>query len=352
MPRHPGERHRLGQPSMADVAAKAGVAPITVSRVANGNASVKPATRQRVEQAMADLGYRANTAARALATGRFNTIGVITFDLTATGNLIIADSVIREAQRLGYAINLATLDTADDASLQAAVRRLTDRAIDGLIVIEARILDTPSLRLPDNLPVVVAEGDPDDDHPSIGIDHAAGAATAVEHLLGLGHPTVHHITGLADSHPSARRRAGWQQTLTAHGRPVPQPQIGDWSATSGYRAALELLSDDGVTAIFAANDQMAAGALRAAAEVGRRVPDELSVVGYDASELARYLGPPLTSVRHDLVGVGTNSVGLLVSMITGEDRPTVDRPASPELVVGASTAPPPTGATGPAPATG
>lgn len=341
MPRRPGERRQLGHPSVADVAERAGVAPVTVSRVANGHSSVRPETRQRVEQAMHELGYRANTAARALATGRFKTIGVIAFDLTKVGNLYIADAVLRRAQHNGYAVNLATLDAADDATLQAAISRLTSLAIDGLIVVEARILDTPNLRLPSSLPVVVAEGAPDIGYPAVGIDHGAGAIAATEHLLDLGHRTVHHVTGLADSHPSERRREAWQRTLRRHGREVPAPIQGDWTAASGYRTGLELLADPEVTAVFAGNDQMAIGLLRAAAEVGRRVPQDLSLVGYDDSEAAAYLTPPMTTVRQDLEGVGSSCVELLLDSIGGEQPAWSTRLLRPELVIRQSSAAPP-----------
>ncbi|WP_433169262.1 LacI family DNA-binding transcriptional regulator [Kribbella sp. CA-247076] len=340
MPRRAGERRRLGQPSMADVAAVAGVSAVTVSRVANGHASVTPETRERVEQAMKQLGYRENTAARALATGRFGTIGVVSFDLTATGNLYIVDAVIREAQNAGYGVNLATLDAAIDARLQAAVRRLTSLAIDGLVVVEARILDAPSLRLPANVPVVVAEGASDVGYPAVGADHGAGATAAVEHLLNLGHRTVHHVSGLADSYPAVRRRDAWQRALRRREREVPEAVVGDWTAASGYAAGLELLKDPGVTAIFAANDQMAAGVLRAAAESGRRVPDDLSVVGYDDAEVAGFLSPPLTTVRQDLDGVGRHCVSVLLSSMRGDKLDWSTRLLAPELVVRASTAPP------------
>ena len=340
MPRRAGERRRLGQPSVADVAALAGVSAVTVSRVANGHASVSPETRERVEQAMKQLGYRANTAARALATGRFGTIGVVSFDLTATGNLYIVDAVIREAQQAGYGVNLATLDAAIDARLQAAVRRLTSLTIDGLVVVEARILDAPSLRLPDNVPVVVAEGASDVGYPAVGADHGAGATAAVEHLLSLGHRTVHHVSGLADSYPAVRRMEAWQRVLRRRECEVPPPMSGDWSAASGYAAGLELLGDPGVTAIFAANDQMAAGVLRAAAELGRLVPDDLSVVGYDDAEVAGFLTPPLTTVRQDLDGVGRHCVSVLLSAMRGEKLDWSTRLLAPELVVRSSTAPP------------
>lgn len=340
MPRRSGERRR-GQPSLADVAARAGVSGQTVSRVVNGNANVLPQTRRKVERAMAELGYRANVAARALATGRFGSIGLVCFDLTTVGTLVIVDEAIKQAQERGYAVNLATVSAATDAGLQAAVRRLTDRAVDGLVVVEARILDTPDLRLPQDLPVVVAEGAPDVPYAAVGIDHDAGARLGVEHLLALGHATVHHIAGLPDSHPAVTRRAGWADTLRSHGLDAPEPIAGDWSSGSGYRAACELLRDESVTAVFVANDQMAAGVLRAAADLGRRVPDDLSVLGCDDAEVSRFLDPPLTTLRHDFRGVGRRCVELLIPAI-GDSAPlppTLDL-HRPELVVRASTAPP------------
>lgn len=350
MPRRPGE-WQSGQPSLADVAAQAGVSTQTVSRVVNGTANVLPDTRARVERALAELGYRAHTAARALATGKFGSIGVLCFDLTKFGNLHIVDEVIRQARANGYAVYLSSVPDATDADLQAAVRGLTDQAVDGLIVVEARILDTPSLRLPSDLPVVVAEGAQDIPYTAVGVDHAFGARLAVEHLLGLGHSCVHHISGLPDSYPAATRLEAWRNVLKERGRAVPEPVGGDWSAASGYRAAMELLgrgsrtsdrADEPVTAIFAANDQMAAGVLRAAAGLGRRVPGDLSVAGYDDNELAAYLLPALTTVRQDLRGVGRRCVDLLVPALRGGTALTpghVDL-MLPELVVRASTAAP------------
>lgn len=345
MPRRPGE-WQSRQPSLADVAARAGVSTQTVSRVVNGLANVRPGTRERVESALDEVGYRAHTAARALATGRFGSIGVLCFDLTEFGNLHIVDAVIRRAQDSGYAVSLSTVPDATDAGLRAAVRGLADQAVDGLIVVEARILGTPRVRLPRDLPVVVAEGARDISYPAVGVDHAHGARLAVEHLLGLGHRSVHHISGLPDSYPAAARREAWRAVLTEHGRPVPEPAAGDWSAASGYRAAAELLGRDGaepVTAIFAANDQMAAGALRAAADLGRRVPADLSVAGYDDAELAAYLLPALTTVRQDLRGVGRRCVDRLLPALRAETAADADLVVDlvrPELVVRASTAAP------------
>ncbi|HVT68359.1 MAG TPA: substrate-binding domain-containing protein [Trebonia sp.] len=346
MPRRPGE-WQSGQPSLADVAARAGVSPQTVSRVVNGTGSVGQDTRRNVERVLAELGYRAHAGARALATGKFGSIGVLCFDLTQFGNLQIVDEAVRQAQAGGFAVHLGSVPDATDAGLRAAIRGLTDQAADGLLVIEARILDTPRLRLPGDLPVVVAEGARNVPYASVGVDHAAGTRLVVEHLLALGHRTVHHIGGLPSSYPAATRLAAWRQTLAARGRPVPEPVSGDWSMASGYRAATELLrnsrpaGDGPVTAVFAGNDQMAVGALRAAADLGIRVPQELSVAGYDDTEVAAYLVPALTTVHQDLRGVARRCMDLLIPAVRGETRlgPTVDL-VEPELVTRASTAPP------------
>lgn len=329
---------------MADVARLAGVSGQTVSRVANGNSRVTPQTRRRVEDAMQRLGYRANIAARALATGRFGSIGVVTFNLTAVGNIRILESVIAGAQARGYSISLAVVDAPTEHEVQAAVRGLTDRAVDAVIVLEARVLDTPQLQLPAEVPVVIADSRSAHPHPTFGMDEAAGARAAVGHLLELGHRSVHHIAGPTGSNPAERRRAAWKRMLQRANRPVPEPMIGDWSPKSGYKCALQLLQDESVTAVFAANDQMAAGVLRAAAEVGRRVPDDLSVVGYDDLDTSPYLGPPLTSVRQDLGAVGSRCLDQVLAMIDSPDdaefRASASRLIRPELIVRESTAAP------------
>lgn len=329
---------------MADVARLAGVSGQTVSRVANGNARVTAETRSRVEAAMKQLGYRANIAARALATGRFATIGVVTFNLTAVGNIQVVESVIAGAQARGYSISLAVVDTPTEQNVRAAVRGLTDRAVDGVIVIEARAIDTPQLQLPEEVPVVIADSTSTHGHPTFGMDEAAGARAAVEHLLDLGHTTVHHVAGPTGSNPAQRRRAAWKRRLQRAGRTVPPPILGDWSPESGYAAARRLLADGDVTAIFAANDQMAVGVFHAAHELGLRVPDDLSVVGFDDLDIAPYLTPPLTTLRQDLGEVGRRCLDHLLSVIEVADGDAQERRiprfVRPELVVRGSTAPP------------
>ena len=312
---------------MSDVARLAGVSGQTVSRVVNDHPGVATETRERVESAMHRLGYRANAAARALATGRFRTIGVVTFNLTAVGNIRILDAVISEAQSHGYSVNVAVVDTPTEHDIRAAVRAMTDRAVDGIVVIEARVLDTPNLQLPQEVPAVIADSSASHDHPTFGMDEAAGARAAVGHLLELDHRTVHHLAGPTGSNPAERRRAAWHRMLKREGRPVPAVVHGDWSPHSGYRGGLELLEDQDVTAIFAANDQMATGVLRAAVDRGLRVPEDLSVVGYDDQDFAPYQTPPLTSVNQDLAEVGRRSLKHLLKLIEGERGHKANPPA-------------------------
>jgi DNA-binding LacI/PurR family transcriptional regulator len=329
---------------MADVARLAGVSGQTVSRVVNGNTRVTAETRNKVDAAMKQLGYRANIAARALATGKFATIGVVTFNLAAVGNIRIVESVITGAQARGYSVSMAVVESPTEQDVRAAVRGLTDRAVDGVIVIEARVLDTPHLQLPEEVPVVIADSRSAHEHPTFGMDEAAGARAAVAHLLDLGHTTVHHVAGPSGSNPAERRRAAWKRMLQRAGRRVPQPAVGDWSPESGYDAARQLLADESTTAIFTANDQMAAGVLRAADELGFRVPEDLSVVGYDDLDLAPYFSPALTTVRQDLATVGRRCLDHLLAMIEtpsgSPPAPATSRFVHPELVVRSSTAPP------------
>jgi DNA-binding LacI/PurR family transcriptional regulator len=168
------------------------------------------------------------------------------------------------------------------------------------------------------------------------VDNRGGAAMATRHLLELGHPTVHHIAGPA-AWPEARERtAGWRQTLSDAGARAPELCVGDWSARSGYQAGQRLAADPSVTAIFCANDHMALGTLRALSEVGRRVPAEVSVVGFDDIPEAPFMIPPLTTVQQDFDEVGRRSMDVLIGITTGV-RPLHHTRLTPQLKVREST---------------
>jgi DNA-binding LacI/PurR family transcriptional regulator len=328
--------------SQADVAALAGVSSQTVSRVANDRSNVEPETREKVLSAMRVLGYQRNSAARALTLGRFHVLGVVMFDLSAHGNARTLAAISRAAQAAGYSVNIVCAEEQTEDAVQQAIRQLTDQAVDGLVVIEAQILDRPGLSLTSGVPVVVADGDPEQRFPSVDTDQAAGAATATQHLLDLGHRTVWHVGGPQDSYAARRRAAAWHAALKQAGARVPPLELGDWTAASGYRIGRKLAARPEVTAVFAANDHMALGLMLALNEAGRRVPQDVSLVGFDDVPESAYFGSPLTTVRQDFEEVGRQCVALLLDQIDRNAGVRANQviTVSPELVVRTSTAPP------------
>lgn len=335
----PGGR-RKQRVSMADVAKLAGVSSQTVSRVSNGHPSVVDSTREQVLAAMRELGYRPNSAARALRYGQFNTIGVILFNLSSTGNSRTVEAIATHAAAEGYAITLIPIDVPTQDNVLGAFTRLGELAVDAVIVIiEVHLLDTGTVTLPPGVHTVVVDSDAGDRYSVVDTNQADGARQAVHHLLDLGHHTVWHVTGPRTSYAGQSRARAWRTTLEAAGRPVPEPLHGDWSADSGYTAGLALADEPGCTAVFASNDQMALGLLRAFHERGRAVPDEISVVGFDdIPETACYI-PPLTTVHQDFAEVGRRCVQrALLQIREGQAAPPGTDLVPTRLVVRGSTA--------------
>ncbi|WP_405113957.1 LacI family DNA-binding transcriptional regulator [Micromonospora sp. NBC_01405] len=326
---------------MADVARLAGVSSQTVSRVSNGHPAVIEATRQQVLEAMRQLGYRPNSAARALRYGQFNTIGVILFNLSSTGNSRTVEAIATHAATEGYAITLIPLGAPTQDNVLGAFTRMGELAVDGVVVIiEIHLLDTNTVALPPGVHTVVVDSDAGDRYPVVDTDQADGARQAVRHLLDLGHRTVWHVAGPAESFASERRAKAWRSVLEAGGRPVPPLERGDWSAESGYQAGLRLAGRPDCTAIFAANDQMALGVLRALHEQGRQVPSQVSLVGFDDIPDASSYLPPLTTVHQDFAEVGRRCVQSLLRQIRNEPADPGTDLVPTRLVVRTSTAPP------------
>jgi DNA-binding LacI/PurR family transcriptional regulator len=327
---------------MSDVGRLAGVSHQTVSRVINGSPHVRPETRERVLAAMRELGYTPNRVARALVTGRSNTLGVVSFDTTLYGPASTLLGIERAAHEAGYFIIVASLKALNRSSVTEAVERLRRHSVDGILVISP-LQDAADalLHAPTEIPLVAAEAGPEESAvPVVQVDQFAGAAAATQHMVDLGHRTVWHIAGPPEFLESRVRVEGWRATATEAGVEAPEALVGDWSARSGYEAGRRLSGDPAVTAIFVANDQMALGVLRALHESGREVPGEVSVVGFDDIPEAPYFLPPLTTVRQDFDELGTRSLRLLVGMIqAGERLPSVP-PVEPRLIVRASTGAP------------
>ncbi|HEY3879886.1 MAG TPA: LacI family DNA-binding transcriptional regulator [Trebonia sp.] len=336
-------RSRQGtpRPSMADVAQLAGVSSQTVSRVSNGQPNVDETTRARVLQAMEALGYRPNGAARALKSGRFHTIGVIMTTLQTLGNIRTLDAIASEAARSDYSVLLMPVSDPTLQGVSGAYQRLSAQAVDGaVIILEARLLDRAEFALPPGIPVVVIDSGAGPDYAVVDTDQALGARQATEHLLGLGHRQVWHIAGPETSFSAAHRTESWARTLLAAGITPPPVLRGDWTCDSGYAHGLTLGRQAGVTAIFAANDEMAFGAMRALHELGRDIPGDVSVVGFDDMDVAGSFWPPLTTVRQDFAAVGRLSIQKLLRKVADAGLPSSTDIVPTELIIRRSTAAP------------
>ena len=327
-------------PSMADVAAAAGVSHQTVSRVLNDSPLVKEATRVRVAAAIEQLGYRRNSAARALARNRSGRIGMIAAHMEQHGPSRIALAVQEAGHEAGYDVSLVGLSELTADSLKNALDRLLDEAVEALVVAVAhRIAMERVLSLDHQVPVIVVQGVSRGQAMAAGIDQELGARLATDHLLSLGHRRVAHVTGPLDWVEAAQRRTGWHRAHEAM-RLLPGPEIGgDWSARSGYEAGLRIADDPQVSGVFAANDSMALGLLKALHEKGRSVPGDVSVVGFDDNPDAEFYWPALTTVSQGFSRLGRQAVDLAVRALSGEESPAVDL-IHPDLVVRGSTAEP------------
>lgn len=302
-------------PSLSDVARLAGVSAQTVSRVSMGAGNVRPATREKVLKAMNQLGYSPNRAAQALRRGSFRAIGVLTQQIQRTGEALTTAGVLEAATRADYTVNLVQVERPESEDLRQAVYRLSHQAVDGLVVVQAGRAGPEHLSLPPTLPVAVSDSALVGYYPSASADQVQGVRDAVGHLLGLGHRTVHHVTGPEGSQSALIRRATWAACLREAGAPVPEPVPGDWSAAAGYRAGLRLADDPGVTAVFCGNDELALGLIRAMHERGRSVPGDVSVVGFDGLALGEFSFPPLTTVRQDFRRHGREMVALVLEQV-------------------------------------
>jgi DNA-binding LacI/PurR family transcriptional regulator len=339
-PRNGGRRTAV----MADVAKLAGVSHQTVSRVINDSTHVRPETKQRVLAAMRQLDYRPNPAARALVTGKSGTLGVVSFDTTLYGPASTLFAIEQAAHAAGYFITIVSLLALDRTSVLGAVERLRVQGVDGILVITPQEGAADALvNLPAEVPLVAVEAGRANSVPLVAVDQIAGAVSATQLLLDLGHETVWHLAGPREFLEAQLRTEGWRATLEGAGARVPPVLVGDWSPASGYRLGQQLAADPEVTAIFVANDQMALGVLRALHERGREIPREISIVGFDDIPEAQYFTPPLTTVRQDFGEMGRSSMRLLLELMQHTGRPPQRVTIAPELVVRRSTAPPPRG---------
>ena len=330
-----------GRPNIRQVASRAGVSHMTVSRVLNGHPNIRPETRERVLQVIGELNYRPNSAARALATQRTRRIGVMiesALEYGPTGTLRGLEVAARAA---GYSVTSVALRSGSELTPQEAVDHLTAQGVDAICVIAPRSSSVAALRqLSIDVPVLVIKSQLDAHFLTVAVDQHAGTGMLVDHLARLGHTDVLHLSGPLDwLDARARERAFHARSAEWQMRQRPVV-VGDWSADFAYDWVRSMKRAPEYTAIFAANDEMALGLLHGFHERGIAVPDDMSVVGFDDIPLAAHFLPPLTTIRQDLAALGRTSVEVLSAAAEGREIP--QRTLHPvELVVRASTGPPP-----------
>lgn len=328
-----------------DVARRAAVSYQTVSRVINNHPAVAPGTRTRVEEAIRALGYRPNLAARNLAARRSFLLGVVSFGVTHYGPAQMLSSLELAARQRGYRLSTVSVDDLSLEEIGRAIADLRGQQVAGILLI------TPLLQigsahveaLCEDVPCLLIDAEPKAGRRVVAIDQFVGGRLAAQHLTSLGHRAVALLGGPGTWYDAMQRRAGWLSALHQMGLSPVWEAEGDWTAAGGYNLTRQLL-DGGrpFTALLAGNDQMALGAIRALKEGGRRLPQDVSLVGFDDVEGAAFYDPPLTTVRQDFRTLGQNGLADLLRLIEREDGDAgVASPTLlPTLVVRTSTAPP------------
>jgi LacI family transcriptional regulator len=340
------DEYRRSKVTIREIADLAGVSIATVSRVVNGRGDVAPETRELVMRVIQEHGYTTNRSARALSGGRTGLVGwampLVRGDYFAAILSGALEAVYEQELRMVLCTTLH--EHAREVSL---LERLADGTTDGGIILLPEESNNELLALQESgFPFVVA--DPriplDEGIPAVSAAHRAGAKAATDHLLALGHRRIGHISGRAGWAATEERLEGYHTGLAAAGV-LPTAELvveGTYEATSGYDAAKALLDlPDPPTAIFAANDNMASGALRAAWDRDLQVPRDLSIVGFDDGDLATLVSPALTTVRQPLAELGRTAVSLLTRMLERQRIEALRVELATRLVVRQSTGPPP-----------
>jgi LacI family transcriptional regulator len=325
----------MAEATIRDVARRAQLSGATVSRALNGFENVSEQARERITAAVTELGYVPHAGARSLSLSRNNAIGVVLPDLHGEFFSEIVRGMDREASRRGYLLLLTTLHAGGQQAINA-MRAMRGR-VDGLVVMAPHLsMEEVSAALPRGLPSILINTREDSgDHPAIHLDNAAGVRAVVEHLESLGRKRLVHIAGPKDNIDAQEREAAFLAAVRAHGLDG-RVIAGDFEMESGEAAIRQLLMEGArFNAVFAANDNMAIGALEAMREAGVRVPEDVAIVGFDDIPLARHIG--ITTVRVRIAELGERALQRLVDGFVKDV--TGDELHAPELVIRGSTDP-------------
>jgi LacI family transcriptional regulator len=331
--------------TIREVAKIAGVSYATVSHVVNNTRFVSQNTRDRVLAAMDELDYRPNALARSLRSGKTQTIGLILPDSSNPFFAEIGRSIEDAAFKLGYNVFLCNTE-GDTRREQLYVDVISKKQVDGIIFVAAGDqVDSLNFLLSQDMPVVLVDRDlPNIEVDAVLTDNQQGGYLATRHLIELGHRRIACIMGRSTVTASAERAIGYRRALEKGGIQYDESLVlaGNYHPDSGLRAASTLFSlDSPPTAIFALNDLMAVGALRAAAKAGRRIPEDIAIIGYDNIELASFMNPPLSTIAQPKSEIGFQAANILVKRIADKTHPTRRIILPPELIIRESTSPNP-----------
>jgi len=332
---------KIKKPNIYDVAKLAGVSHQTVSRVINDGPHTKPETRARVELAMANLGYVPNAAARALVTSKSKMIGMIVADEIFFGPAGMIHALKNETRKADYFAISCSVDGTSRESMVEGLKHLRRLGLDAIIVITPQFDNSEMVKeiLP-NVPALFIDSASGEGQLSISLDNFAGSRLATEHLIGLGHKNIIHISGPATWQDAEPRVRGYESAMVSAGL-KPNVISADWLIETGYKIGLELdLDATHTTAIVAANDHLALGLIRAFNERSIAVPNRVSIVGFDDIPEAPFLDPALTTLRPNFEQLGKLAVGLILGSVSPSE--VIDNQSlDPELVIRNSTAAPP-----------
>lgn len=332
----------MSRPTIRDVAALAGVSHQTVSRVINESEQVRPQTRARVSEAIAQLSYQPSAVAQSMAKGRTGMLACIAPNLLDFTFSSIIEGAQTAAREQGYFL-LAASAPDEESFHQLVEELLTSGRTEGLMVIDPYVAEL-SRNVPSEYPIVFAGGGAHLNQPLVNtvvLDDETAALMATRHLLELGHTQIAMVTGPRLEVCTQKRILGFERAL--HGRQLPIRHEwmveGDWSAEAGYSAGMALLGgSERPTAVFVQNDQMAVGLFQAARAHGLDLPTQLSVIGIDDIPLAAYFCPPLTTMRQDFQRIGREAIRLLARTVADPTTPSEQVRLPATLVARGSTA--------------
>jgi LacI family transcriptional regulator len=331
------------RPTIYDVARLAGVSTATVSRALNGTGQIAPATRAAIHAAVEQLGYQPNTVARSLVTKSTQTIALLLPDIANPFYAALVSGIQQRALETGHTMLLCTTES-DPEREEQYLTLLRAKQVDGVLV-DGLVLppDRIARFVQDGLPIVCLDRDVESSSvPLVQVDNRLGARMATEHLLGLGHRHIAHVAGAPELKISEERVQGYRDALSAAGIEPDRAlrRVGSFTEEGGYEAMLALLDGPVFTAVFAANDLSALGVINAIVGSGLRVPQDMSVVGFDDLRLSRYTTPPLTTVHQPALEIAQRATQLLLDLASGRAVRQVRHLLEPELVVRGSTGPP------------